>query len=285
MTQTKEIMQHQSTFLLQQCEDVMFSLIKDNEPSCFHLASGGSRTRAKLCIDAGLALQLSSKTIVALASTIELLHNASLVHDDLQDADISRRGRESVWKKYGNSHAVCAGDAMISAAFGSLADVDTFTTLPSILSQTHSAVSLTVQGQSMDLNAQSTITEHEYEYIAAMKSGPLIQLTLALPLTAAGYDEHIKTVNLALNKFSIAYQILDDLDDWEQDKQNEQLNLINLLIPRYSLDESIAIARNRIQYLLNRCHRELSVLPLNCAASVITATHKLLAKAKVNLNE
>ena len=249
------------------------------------MASGGSRTRAKLCIDAGLALHLSSKTIVALASTIELLHNASLAHDDLQDADISRRGRESVWKKYGKSHAVCAGDVMISAAFGSLADVETYSSLPSLLTQTHNAVSLTAQGQSMDLSAQKTITEHEYEYIAAMKSGPLIQLTLALPLTAAGYDEHIKTVNLALNKFSIAYQILDDLDDWEQDKKNEQLNIVNLLISRYPLEESLTIARNRVQYLLNRCHRELSVLPLNCAASVITATQNLLAKAKVEFNE
>ena len=102
MIQSKENMQHQTTFLLQQCEEGMLFRIKDNEPSCFHLASGGSRTRAKLCIDAGLALHLSSKTIVALASTIELLHNASLVHDDLQDADISRRGRESVWKNMVN---------------------------------------------------------------------------------------------------------------------------------------------------------------------------------------
>jgi len=285
MTQTTENMQNQSTLLLKQCEEGMLFRIESNEPSCFHLASGGSRTRAKLCIDAGLALNLSSKTIVALASTIELLHNASLVHDDLQDADISRRGRESVWKKYGKSHAVCAGDVMISAAFGSLADVETYSSLPSLLTQTHNAVSLTAQGQSMDLSAQKTITEHEYEYIAAMKSGPLIQLTLALPLTAAGYDEHIKTVNLALNKFSIAYQILDDLDDWEQDKKNEQLNIVNLLISRYPLEESLTIARNRVQYLLNRCHRELSVLPLNCAASVITATQNLLAKAKVEFNE
>ena len=285
MTQTKVNMQRQSSFLLQHCEELMLFRLKDNEPSCFHLASGGSRTRAKLCIEAGLALQLPEKTIVALACTIELLHNASLVHDDLQDADTTRRGRGSVWKTFGTSHAVCAGDVMISAAFGSLADVETCSLLPSLLIHTQEAVSRTVKGQSKDLDAQTTITEQEYEDIAAMKSGPLIQLTLSLPLIAAGYDDHIKTVNNALNKFSIAYQILDDLDDWQQDLQREQLNLVNLLVSRYSLQESITIARNRVNYLLNRCQRELSVLPSNCGASVITATNNLLAKAKVDLNE
>lgn len=285
MIQTEVNMQCQSLFLLKQCEEDMLFRLKGNEPSCFHLASGGGRTRAKLCIEAGLALQLPEKTIVALACAIELLHNASLVHDDLQDADITRRGRQSVWKKFGKSHAVCAGDLMISAAFGSLANVESYSSLPSLLIQIQEAVSLTVRGQSRDLDTQTTITEHEYEDIAAMKSGPLIQLTLTLPLIAAGYDDHIKTVNEALNKFSIAYQILDDLDDWQQDLQREQLNIVNLLVSRYSLVESITIARNRVHYLLNRCQRELNALPSNCAASVITATHNLLAKAKVDLNE
>jgi geranylgeranyl diphosphate synthase type I len=281
MTETETNMQRQSFFLLQQCENDMLLSLKSNEPSSFHLASGGSRTRAKLCVEAGLALQLPAKTIVALASTIELLHNASLVHDDLQDADTTRRGRQSVWKKYGKSHAVCAGDVMISAAFGSLANVETFSSLPALLTHTQKAISLTIKGQSRDLDAHTTITEHEYEDIAAMKSGPLIQLTLTLPLIAAGYNEHIKTVNNALNKFSIAYQILDDLDDWQQDQQSKQLNLVVLLQTRYTLDESMTIARNRVHYLLNRCQKELSVLPFNCAASVISATHNLLEKAKV----
>ena len=76
MIQTEVNIQRQSSFLLQHCEELMLFRLKDNEPSCFHLASGGSRTRAKLCIEAGLALQLPTKTIVALACTIELLHNA-----------------------------------------------------------------------------------------------------------------------------------------------------------------------------------------------------------------
>jgi len=46
----------------------------------------------------------------------------------------------------------------------------------------------------------------------------------------------------------------------------------------------MTIARNRVNYLLNRCQKELSVLPSNCAESVITATNNLLEKTKVGLN-
>ena len=147
--------------------------------------------------------------------------------------------------------------------------------------QTQEAVSRTVKGQSRELDAQTTITEQDYEDIAAMKSGPLIHLTLSLPLVAADYHEQVKTVNNALNKFSIAYQILDDLDDWQQDQESKQLNLVVLLQTRYTLDESMTIARNRVHYLLKRCQKELSVLPSDCPASVISASHTLLAQAKV----
>jgi geranylgeranyl diphosphate synthase type I len=273
------------SFLLNQCEEDMFFRLRENEPSCFHLHSGGSRTRAKLCIEAGLALQLPNNTVVALASTIELLHNASLVHDDLQDADSTRRGQQSVWKKYGKSQAICAGDVMISAAFGALANVDVHSSLPALLICTQQAVSITVQGQSRDLDAQTTINQQVYEDIAAMKSGPLIQLTLALPLIAAGYIDHITTVSHALNKFSIAYQIVDDIEDWQQDLQNKQLNLVNLLTSQCSVAEAISVAQNRAIYLSKRCQKELKTLPANCAAAVILAAKDLIAKANGECHE
>ena len=56
----------------------------------YHLRSGGRRIRARLAIHASLSLGLSSADALALASTVELLHNASLVHDDLQDDSLLR---------------------------------------------------------------------------------------------------------------------------------------------------------------------------------------------------
>ena len=58
--------------------------------AAYHLGAGGRRIRARLALDAGSCLGLSARDAVAIASTCELLHNASLVHDDLQDRDPGR---------------------------------------------------------------------------------------------------------------------------------------------------------------------------------------------------
>jgi geranylgeranyl diphosphate synthase type II len=273
------------SFILKQCEEDMHFRIKDSQPGLFHLNSGGNRARATFCIEAGLALQLPEKSIVAMASTIELLHNASLIHDDLQDSETVRRGRQSVWKKFGKSHAICAGDVMISAAYGALADSQAHSALASLLTHTHRAVSTTIHGQSQDIDATADTSVKQYERIAAMKSGPLIQLTLSLPLLMADMEEYVQTAHQALNNFAIAYQIVDDLDDWQQDLHQGQLNLINLLASRSSVEEATYIARNRAHYLLKQCEKELSLLPSNCAASVIKASQRLLAKTKENIHE
>lgn len=285
MIKTKATVLSEASFILNQCEENMTFRLKDNLPALFHLNSGGNRTRARFCVEAGLALQLPVRYIVALACTIELLHNASLIHDDLQDSEITRRGRQTVWKKYGKSHAICAGDVMISAAYGALADIDTHPALAMLLKQTHQAVSTTIKGQSQDIDATDSTSVKEYENIAAMKSGPLIQLTLSLPLLMADMSQHVKTANHALQNFAIAYQIVDDLDDWQQDLQQKNLNLINLFALRCDIDEAICTAQNRAQYLLEQCEKELALLPANCAASIIKASHALLAKTRISVYE
>mgnify|MGYP000194297920 CR=1 FL=1 len=285
MIQTKALDLPTMSFILKQCEEDMHFRIKDSEPGLFHLNSGGNRARATFCIEAGIALRLPEKSIIAMACTIELLHNASLVHDDLQDSETIRRGRQSVWKKYGKSHAICAGDVMISAAYGALADIGSHHSLATLLSHTHRAVSTTIHGQSQDIDATTDINVKQYERIAAMKSGPLIQLTLSLPLLMADMDEHVQTAHQALNNFAIAYQIVDDLDDWQQDLQRGQLNLINLLASRSCIEEATYIARNRARYLLKQCEKELSLLPANCAASVIKAAQSLRTKTKASIHE
>ncbi|MBU5616380.1 polyprenyl synthetase family protein [Psychrobacter sp. TAE2020] len=263
----------------------MSFILKDNQPALFHLNSGGNRSRAKFCLEAGIALQLPTKSIIALACTIELLHNASLIHDDIQDLEDMRRGRQAVWKKYGKSHAICAGDVMISAAYGALANIGSHPALAKLLWQTHQAVSITIKGQSQDLDATDSISQQQYEKIAAMKSGPLIQLTLSLPLLMADRGEYLETAHHALQKFAVAYQIVDDLGDWQQDLQQNHLNLINLLALEYDIDEATHIAQNRAQCLLTQCQKELALFPADCAASIIEASQALLEKTRVSIYE
>lgn len=84
------------------------------EAAVYHLSTGGRRMRVQLCIHAGLAVGLSTENIVCLGAACELIHNASLIHDDIQDRDEYRRGKKTVWALYGQSIAICAGDLYLS---------------------------------------------------------------------------------------------------------------------------------------------------------------------------
>ena len=82
-----------------------------------HLGAGGARIRALVCLHAGQKLGLPDETSVVLATSCELLHNASLVQDDVFDQQTMRRGVQSAWKRFGDTVAICAGDLMLAGAF------------------------------------------------------------------------------------------------------------------------------------------------------------------------
>jgi geranylgeranyl diphosphate synthase type I len=82
-----------------------------------HLDTGGKRLRARLALAAGASLGADVRAIVPWASSVELLHNASLVHDDLQDGDTVRRGEPTTWVRHGAAQAINAGDLMLMLPF------------------------------------------------------------------------------------------------------------------------------------------------------------------------
>lgn len=280
MSQTDLAIKHIDFDIEEQCELTILQTVSSNVAAHYHLTSGGSRTRAKLCINAGNALQLPTHTTILIAAAIELLHNASLVHDDVQDGDECRRGVKSVWVKYGKADAICAGDLMISAAYSLVAQTAQLNHLPGAFKMIHEAVAHTICGQHLDLNALTSITDQEYEKIAALKSGPLIQLTLSLPLFLAGYTQFVERAETALAQFAVAYQILDDLEDWQQDLQRSQLNMVNLIALRGSHQQAKFIACNRAYYLLKQCQKTLSLMPQHCGISIIENAAKMITKTE-----
>lgn len=78
-----------------------------------HLMTGGKRARARLALAAAHALGFRRTEAAPWAAAVELIHNASLVHDDLQDGDRVRRGHETTWVRYGAAQAINAGDLML----------------------------------------------------------------------------------------------------------------------------------------------------------------------------
>lgn len=199
------------------------------EAAANHLAAGGSRVRARLALHACRALRLADAPALAVAAACELLHNASLVHDDLQDRDARRRGQDAVWRRYGEATAICAGDLMLSAAYAALAGVGAQAT--GLVARTHHRVAAVIRGQCEDLSEQGGMLAclARYERIACGKSGPLLVLPLELALMLADRPEAVDAALAAGSLFAIGYQAADDLEDVERDALNEELNIVAVL--------------------------------------------------------
>ena len=82
-----------------------------------HLATGGKRIRARLTLCAMEALGGKRTDAVGWASAVELLHNATLIHDDIQDGDRVRRGQPTTWVRHGVAQAINAGDLLLMLPF------------------------------------------------------------------------------------------------------------------------------------------------------------------------
>ncbi|MCK5796391.1 MAG: polyprenyl synthetase family protein, partial [Deltaproteobacteria bacterium] len=78
----------------------------------YHLDTGGKRLRALLPLIVAETLGTDAASLIPFGAACEMLHNATLVHDDLQDGDRQRRGRDTVWEHYGAPRAINLGDAM-----------------------------------------------------------------------------------------------------------------------------------------------------------------------------
>ncbi len=194
----------------------------------YHLSSGGSRTRAQLALTAGIALDLDKNICAALAASCELVHNASLLHDDIQDGDKQRRGREAAWSLFDTNTAMCAGTLMLSTAFDVISLTNQHTGL--LISHLHKRIADLISGQTLDLayTAQS-VDLQTYLKIATRKSGSLLALPLELVMIAAQHSQAVPIAKAAGESFAIAYQIADDLQDVSQDLSRGHCNIIGLL--------------------------------------------------------
>lgn len=185
----------------------------------YHLKTGGQRVRAMLALHAGSCLGLAPRDSRILAATCELLHNASLVHDDLHDRDIQRRGQSSVWHKFGDEVAICAGDLLLSGAYLALSQFEQVARLPELFARVHSRVSSAVRGQCGELGraAHSPMNLDDFIKTARAKSGALLSLPTELALLAAGQTQALGSARQAAESFAVGYQIYDDLLDVEKD--------------------------------------------------------------------
>ncbi len=181
------------------------------------LRSGGKRLRAHLALAAGHALGVADETLVPWAAACELLHNATLIHDDIQDADRVRRGLPTVWARHGVGQAINAGDLMLMLPFLAVGEIEA---PPAIRSRLYAAIAVaaarTARGQAaeMELPNQDEVGWPQWIRAAEGKSGALLGLPVQGAAILCGLDDRTsQALAGAFSRAGVLYQLQDDLLD------------------------------------------------------------------------
>ena len=182
-----------------------------------HLLSGGKRLRARLALAALEVLGGDRETGVAWAAACELLHNATLIHDDLQDGDTTRRGLPTCWARHGAAQAINAGDLLLMLPFLAVARLDAPAEHRAALSAALAAhAAATVRGQSAELRLAGAARLDWAAYLAAVegKTGALFQLPVeGAALLAGRSGQEARALAAAFRGVGVLFQLQDDVLD------------------------------------------------------------------------
>jgi geranylgeranyl diphosphate synthase type I len=179
---------------------------------------GGKRLRPVLCLLACAETGGDPAQALPAAAALELLHNFSLIHDDLEDGDTVRRHRATVWTLWGMPQAVNAGDALFAVAFAAvqrLAErgVPAETTLAALNLFTRTCIALT-EGQHLDMRFESRadVTVEEYVRMIQGKTAALIGASAATGALVAGAPADASEALWRFGRdLGLAFQVQDDV--------------------------------------------------------------------------
>ena len=248
------------------------------------------------CIRAGLVFasgklegQLDEVGLTDIATSIELMHSYSLIHDDLpaMDDDGMRRGQPSNHVKFNEATAILAGDALQALAFETIASSKGITDAHKVEAVRMLAVACghqgMVLGQQYDLDAEKN-ESLDIELIHSLKTAKLIEVALTMPYL--GNEMHKKTQVLLNNlgeKIGLAFQIMDDVLEVSSDSvtlgksnlsdiTNKKMTYVSV----YGVEESI----QKAEALSNFCIEQIQEnFEIDKARELIELTHLMVSRS------
>jgi geranylgeranyl diphosphate synthase type I len=178
-----------------------------------HLLSGGKHVRAGLALVSAAACGAEELAALDGAVAIELVHNFSLVHDDIIDNDVERRHRPTLWSDHGVSHAIIAGDALAIVALQVLLDRPTpeRARAAGLLAD---ATQSMISGQMLDMafERRETVGLSECIEMVVGKTGALLKCASQLGAVLGGASEAaIDALGVFGLHLGIAFQAIDDV--------------------------------------------------------------------------
>lgn len=189
-----------------------------SEAMRYAVGTGGKRLRPLICLASAVAVGGKAEDAVYPAAAIELLHNYTLVHDDLpaMDNDTLRRGQPTVWTRYGEANAILAGDALLALAYRVAARAPrNVSEIIGVLGEKGVGV---VQGQVEDLG-----TDKDIPYIYEHKTSDLfIAAAVMGGYAGGGSAAAIAALRAFALNLGLAFQYEDDLLDGDSPYSKEE---------------------------------------------------------------
>ncbi len=194
-------------------QEVVYSQVDVLRDATAHIvSSGGKRLRPKMALLAYLAAGGQTlQEAVGLAAAIELVHTATLVHDDINDHSLTRRGKPTVHARWGRTFALLTGDYMFAKVYEMMAPYGS--PYNEIMSQ--AAVRL-VEGETLQAAAAKagTMGRETYKQIIGLKTASLFEAAARMGATLATKDEGvIEALSEYAYNLGLTFQIVDDILD------------------------------------------------------------------------
>jgi octaprenyl-diphosphate synthase len=208
MQQVDKIILH----AMQNCEQLI------NEMSEGLIKSGGKRLRPALTILCGKLCGYDGERLIYLASAVELIHTATLLHDDVVDESDLRRGKETAHKIWGNKSPILVGDYLLSQSFQLMVKTGSLRVLD-ILSNASAIIAEGEVQQLLSKNHMDLAIDRYFTIITA-KTAKLFAASCETAAVVSGAKEEIQTqLDEFGNNIGIAFQIVDDALDYQSNNK------------------------------------------------------------------
>jgi geranylgeranyl diphosphate synthase type II len=190
------------------------------EPGSYILNSGGKRLRPLLVLLSAKAVGGKFKDAYNAAAAVEMLHNFTLVHDDIMDNADKRRGRLTLHKKYDHNTAILTGDSLLSIAYEYLAK-DCDGNAKEVFNAFTQGLIEVCEGQSLDTDFEhrKIVTLLEYIIMIKKKTAAMAEMCCKIgALLGGGTKNMVNAISKYGLNLGIAFQIQDDLLDISADE-------------------------------------------------------------------
>lgn len=187
--------------------------------SDYIVSAGGKRLRPLLVLLAGKALGKSDEELRLLAGVIEFLHTSTLLHDDVVDKSDLRRGRATANAKWGNAPSVLVGDFLYARSFEMMVQLASLPVMQIIANATR----VIAEGEVLQLTKvrDASTTEEIYMEVIRGKTAMLFEASTHSAATLANApSEQSEALRQYGDKLGIAFQLVDDLLDYQGDAES-----------------------------------------------------------------